>query len=667
VKKFLSVILLTAVLMGIFCFTSRADGVQSAAEAIIEAIPTRAAEVDLSPYGLTDNDISSILSTVYKKDPLCFLLKSVTYTLNPTTNKVLKVRPTYSLEADEHKAAVALVEAKTSQYVNSIPSSITSDADKLLFIHDLLIKNTKYDTTYESNNVYSLYKTNTATCQAYAMAFLNICRKLGIEAEIVTSVEMSHMWNRVKLDGKWYNVDVTHDDPTSDRLLRASHSHFLCSDAKLNAMGYKGYETGLCSSTEYDNAFWNETTNVLGYYDGKWYYVNASNGGVYAGTIKGTKKLFDIEKAWTSGSNSFYPGCYSGIGIISDRLIYNTADHIISYDFSSNTHTAILSPQLSNYNHVYALSCNGNTVEYVVAKDPNGKNDTLKTFNYDPDVFVAPTSSTAPQTSTAIPPASTVAPPTSTLTPPSTSAYYKISFTSEGKVISQLSVKKGDVIKAPNEEPRKSSDFNGSYEFIGWKGFTEGMTASSDISFAAVFEFVPYPTIPSTARPTTARPTYTNRPTSTVGNTTTPPGITATPSQSPPESTVPYSSFVPSSPDSAVTVPPASTTVAATTSAKDPSSPNYTGSDQASPSHNIPQKTTGFIDDEYIPGLSSSEPDHSRNNVPEEKKNEATPWIIAGLGSALVVGAIIIKETVISPRLAKSKAAVEPKKTKEDE
>ena len=29
----------------------------------------------------------------------------------------------------------------------------------------------------------------------------------------------NHMWNKVKVDGKWYNLDLTSDDPTTEFII----------------------------------------------------------------------------------------------------------------------------------------------------------------------------------------------------------------------------------------------------------------------------------------------------------------------------------------------------------------------------------------------------------------------------------------------------------------
>ncbi len=67
-----------------------------------------------------------------------------------------------------------------------------------------------------------IYKTG--VCEAYTRTFKAILDRLGIPCICVTgiyspksTINEPHIWNYVQIDGKWYGVDVTHDDPTNSR------------------------------------------------------------------------------------------------------------------------------------------------------------------------------------------------------------------------------------------------------------------------------------------------------------------------------------------------------------------------------------------------------------------------------------------------------------------
>ena len=54
---------------------------------------------------------------------------------------------------------------------------------------------------------------------------------------------MDHAWNHVRVDGVWYHVDVTRDDPipTAEGSEAVNHLRLLRSDAGMEALGYYGY------------------------------------------------------------------------------------------------------------------------------------------------------------------------------------------------------------------------------------------------------------------------------------------------------------------------------------------------------------------------------------------------------------------------------------------
>lgn len=114
-------------------------------------------------------------------------------------------------------------------------NELTTDYDKLLYIHDRIVDNTVYTSNgelyeYEADGPLVYGK---AVCEGYAKAFMYLAQSLGFDCVCVigTANGEEHMWNLVKLYGMWYNVDVTWDDPLrSDGADVLRHDYFLISD-----------------------------------------------------------------------------------------------------------------------------------------------------------------------------------------------------------------------------------------------------------------------------------------------------------------------------------------------------------------------------------------------------------------------------------------------------
>lgn len=99
-----------------------------------------------------------------------------------------------------------------------------SEAAKLRYVHDYIVNKVAYDTeitadgeisTEEdertfSQSVYSVLCENSTVCAGYAETLALLCNGLGVDAATVTSDD--HMWNKVRIDDSWYNVDATWAD-----------------------------------------------------------------------------------------------------------------------------------------------------------------------------------------------------------------------------------------------------------------------------------------------------------------------------------------------------------------------------------------------------------------------------------------------------------------------
>lgn len=98
-----------------------------------------------------------------------------------------------------------------------------SEYEKIKYIHDYLIDNCQYEKYEQSSKLHSIYgilKEKKAVCEGYSKAFKYILDSLNIPNIIVCGTGNdgsgqieSHAWNYVNLNGLWYAIDATWDDP----------------------------------------------------------------------------------------------------------------------------------------------------------------------------------------------------------------------------------------------------------------------------------------------------------------------------------------------------------------------------------------------------------------------------------------------------------------------
>ena len=121
----------------------------------------------------------------------------------------------------------------------------TDTATQVLAVHDWLVRHVAYDQddSRASHTAYGLFANATAVCEGYSQAFMLAMERLGVPCVIVRSEDMEHQWNMVRIDGTWYHVDVTWDDPTPDQGTHGevSQKHFLRSDDSMRELGYYGW------------------------------------------------------------------------------------------------------------------------------------------------------------------------------------------------------------------------------------------------------------------------------------------------------------------------------------------------------------------------------------------------------------------------------------------
>jgi beta-lactam-binding protein with PASTA domain len=136
----------------------------------------------------------------------------------------------YNLAIAEETAAQALgaqreaqVSAKIEEIIAAYILPDMSDLEKERVIHDYLITHSTYEWPASSNldyvySPYGLLIRGRGCCSAYASTMKRFMDRLDVPCEYVSAKRMGttgcgHAWNRVMIDGLWYELDVTWDEP----------------------------------------------------------------------------------------------------------------------------------------------------------------------------------------------------------------------------------------------------------------------------------------------------------------------------------------------------------------------------------------------------------------------------------------------------------------------
>lgn len=146
-----------------------------------------------------------------------------------TSGKVtVKIKKVYS------DGEITFINKYIDTFINNNLNDSMSNYDKIKVFHDFVINNTIYDeaNTLNSYTAYNLITTGKSICGGYSDIMAIYLDRLGITNYKITSE--NHIWNLINLDGTWYHLDATWDDPVaSDGKQYLIHNFFMISTEQL--------------------------------------------------------------------------------------------------------------------------------------------------------------------------------------------------------------------------------------------------------------------------------------------------------------------------------------------------------------------------------------------------------------------------------------------------
>lgn len=121
-----------------------------------------------------------------------------------------------------------LSEEKAEEIISKVIKTGMSDYEKELALHDYVVNNSKYDKRLFTGNMplesytdYGILVEGTGVCAGYARALYRLLNMVDIECMYVTGYgdngtgPVGHAWNIVKIEGEYYHLDSTWDDPVT--------------------------------------------------------------------------------------------------------------------------------------------------------------------------------------------------------------------------------------------------------------------------------------------------------------------------------------------------------------------------------------------------------------------------------------------------------------------
>lgn len=147
----------------------------------------------------------------------------------------LTIELKYRMDEVQEKQVEQWVKTTMDPFLAGYPS----EKEVVKFINDTIAAQVEYDQTLEKRSAYDAVFSGQAVCEGYAMLGKMMLTYAGVENKTLVgkSKEENHIWNLVKLDGRWYHVDFTWNDPVfingNKEKNYVDYNYFLLTDEEM--------------------------------------------------------------------------------------------------------------------------------------------------------------------------------------------------------------------------------------------------------------------------------------------------------------------------------------------------------------------------------------------------------------------------------------------------
>lgn len=167
---------------------------------------------------LEGKELADIYFMVRLDNPEIFYSTTFKYRYYPESGNAEMI-PEYLFDKNKIKDHQKAMKARVEKL--ALPMVKASEQEKLLYIHDFICQNVRYDKLKKaySHEIIGPLGHGVGVCEGIAKSVKILCDKLGIWCIIAISdnnpekgIKYRHAWNIVKVDKKYYHLDVTFDN-----------------------------------------------------------------------------------------------------------------------------------------------------------------------------------------------------------------------------------------------------------------------------------------------------------------------------------------------------------------------------------------------------------------------------------------------------------------------
>lgn len=332
-------------------------------DVIYNAISNNMDELIIYDYNLSDEEAQAYVHFVFYNYPELFNLSNfgVGYVTEDGQTKAYILVFWYYMDASEYSEALKAYNNALDNIISGMDPDFT-DLEKMVYVHDYLASNFEYDTTDDEDfRIYDAYQfltEGTGVCQAYMLTFLALMQRLDVYCIPAYSDIGNHTWNIVMLDGEYYHLDVTSDDPIGNLIGVAQHDYFLVSSQTLKNNDIDNNKNNLheewyvdfgvaqpvCDSGKYESGYvWDSAETSLVYSGGEWYYMDYDYSSykpvLYAADrdFLTRTQISQLNFNWPATGGSFWLGYFGSVFSYGTLICFIEPQSIGYYDTVTET------------------------------------------------------------------------------------------------------------------------------------------------------------------------------------------------------------------------------------------------------------------------------------------------------------------------------------------
>jgi len=214
---------------------------------LMDGISNLSGEITLG-VNLNKNQIDNAFNALIKDQSQIvwigngYTLSTVTTYEGQNAITTYTLKPLYTMSGNQAATAAAKLDSEVNALIGAMNGGMTQ-FDIELLVHDYLVKKITYNQAAARNpgnhpkayTAYGALVEGSAVCEGYAKAFQLVLNKVGIQTTLISGKTSggSHMWNMANIDGSWYHIDVTFDDPNNGDAGTVLRNFFNLSSAEI--------------------------------------------------------------------------------------------------------------------------------------------------------------------------------------------------------------------------------------------------------------------------------------------------------------------------------------------------------------------------------------------------------------------------------------------------